>query len=104
MSLGINGLSSALAGMRTQERAFDRAASQIAQSGLADEAAPPASDASSNPLAQQAGAALPTGSALADNMVEMLIAQRMFVAALRVAKTSDEVLQSSLSLGEAPKG
>jgi flagellar hook protein FlgE len=105
MSYGISSLSSALSGIRAQERAMDRAAERIAQSGLEDPAVSAGAGASvSDQLAQAAGAALPTGDALTDNMVQIMIAQRMFVAAIRVAKTADQTLQESIQLAAPASG
>lgn len=86
-------LSSAMAGLQRHARAVDRAAGTIARAGL--EPASPAPGASSPATP---GASAPPADELAGAMVDMLVAQRMFSAQLRVIRTADEMMQEAVEL------
>lgn len=91
----IGGLSAAVGGMHRYAQAFDRAAQQVVRSGLVNNDSnfedgtdiPPVNDLS-------AGA---DDSAL-EGMLNMLIAQRMFLASLRVMEAGEEMTESALEL------
>ena len=89
-------LSSGLAGLQRFARKADRAALSIARSGLepAAAAAGPASD----PAAPAACAPDDVTGA----MVDLLVAQRMFAAQLRVVRTADEMMQTAVELPRSP--
>ncbi len=97
----LGGLSSAIAGMHRYASQFDRAAEQVARAGLVDldpDGSQPTPDDVAPPIPQ--GAAAGAEDDFTDGMINMMIAQRMFAASTRVAKTSDEMLREIIYLGE----
>jgi flagellar basal body rod protein FlgF len=89
-------ITSALNALRLYSRRVDRAAESIAAAGLVDLAgetdAPETTPA--EPLATLSGDSMD----LAGAMTSMLIAQRAFVAQLRVLKTADEMLKETVDV------
>ena len=84
MSVSFGGLSAGLRGVKTYERAFERAAEGVTATTTSKTAA-----VAEDPVAQ-----------LPNAVVEMIVAQRMHTAALRVLETAQEMLREVLELPE----
>ena len=80
MSVSFGGLSAGLRGVKIYERAFERAAERVAAATTSKTAV-----AAEDPVAE-----------LADAAVEMIVAQRMHTAAMRVVETAHEMLREVL--------
>lgn len=86
----VNGVSSGLAAINRQTAAMDRAAEKIARATTPERAATSAGNAE---VAQtQEGQLL-------DGTVEMMVAKRMFTAAIRMAQTANEGVFEALRVG-----
>lgn len=86
----VNGLSSALSAITRQTDAADRAATKIARIDSSTEAPRgPAPEASSDSVAQ-----------LAAGTVEMMVARRMFTAAVKMAQTMNEGIAEAIRVGD----
>jgi len=90
--MAINGISSGLSAIQRQAVAIDRAADKIARSTTSN-----VTEAPTN--AQDAEALAAQESGLIDGNVEMIIAARMFTAAVKMAQTTNETILESLKLG-----
>ncbi|MEO6446440.1 MAG: hypothetical protein ABIZ91_08835 [Gemmatimonadaceae bacterium] len=88
----INAISSGLAGMQRQSQAMDRAAEKVARASLTDVTKAPETQEQAETIGAQE-------SALVDGTVEMMVAKRMFTAALKVAQTANEGIMESLRIG-----
>ncbi len=94
MSISPTALSSALNALKLYNRRVDQAAEAIAAAGLTDGSADSADGTGAPagpPSATSAGVV-----DLPDAMTSMLIAQRAFVAQLRVLRTADEMLRETV--------
>lgn len=90
--MAINPIStSGLAGIRRHSADFERAAEKIARAGAPDAAAHDAAAAQSE--------AAPVENAFLDGTVELMVAQRMFTASLRVAQAANEGIMEALRSG-----
>lgn len=91
--MGIDALHSALNGMRRFSTRVDNAAARIASVGLDD-----LDDGTGDvgPVEQLSAGA--TSDPLLGSMVDMMIAQRMFMANLRAAQVADEILEGATDL------
>ena len=101
MNLSFGGISPALNGMKTQARAFDRAAERLAKSSLQDQASETADAAdvdSATETAQATGGTDATGG-MTEAMMDMLLAQRMHTANLRALQTAHDVLRDLVAEG-----
>lgn len=94
----LQGIQAGLAGMHRYARTFDRAAEQVARTGIVDVASLQEPDALpvSGP-AESADASLSVADdALLDSMVTMMLAQRMFAASAKVVQNGDEMLRDAI--------
>ena len=87
----IGGISGAFGGISLAAARFDRAATQVT--------------ASAESMADPESASVDVGG-IGDAMVQMAVARFAFLASLRVAVTSNEMVQQALDLGghTAPRG
>lgn len=90
--MSISPISNSLAGIQSQSAAMDRAASKIARASTID-----ASENASMPAVAEAVAS--SESAMVEGTVEMIVATRMFSAALKFAQAANEGILESLQLG-----
>ena len=84
----ISGISSAYSGLSLAATRFDRAAAAAVDTVQAD---------------GDPGATLGAGGGVTDAMVGMAVAQFAFMASLRVAETSNEMVRDALRLGDYGK-
>ena len=84
MSVSFGGLPAGLRGVNTYGRAFERAAERVAAATTSKTAA-----VTEDPVAQ-----------LPNALAEMIVAQRMHTAALRVLETAQEMLREVVELPE----
>ena len=89
--MSISGLSSALSAIQRQSQAMDRAADRIARSGLENSV--------DVPTDSSAVASMSTDGDLIAGTVEGMVASRLFVAALRLAQTTNENIIAALRIG-----
>lgn len=87
----VNGVSSGLSAINRQSAAMDRAAEKIARASTA------AGQASPTPAG--AGVAQAGETQLLDGTVEMMVAKRMFTAAVKMAQTANEGVMEALRVG-----
>ncbi|MFN8581719.1 MAG: hypothetical protein U0163_12175 [Gemmatimonadaceae bacterium] len=87
--MNISGLSSALAALQRGSAAVDRAASRVASVGLTD----PESSAAASTV--ESGAQDDMASA----NVDLIVSTHMFMAAVRLAQTTNENVLAALRLG-----
>ena len=90
--MAINAISSALSAMQRQSVAMDRAAEKIGRAAATDVTAVPQSQ-------EQADAIGAQESGVVDGTVEMMVAKRMFSAALKVAQSANEGIMEALRIG-----
>lgn len=88
----INAISSGLAGMQRQSHAMDRAAEKVARASVTDVTMAPGTQEQAETIGAQE-------SALVDGTIEMMVATRMFTAALKVAQTANEGIMEALRIG-----
>jgi len=91
--------------MRRFSRRFDKAAEEVTRAGLEefsgfDAVAADGSRPSSGPVSVGTDG----GDRLLDGMMNMLIAQRMFMASVRAARVADQMLGEAVELGEESSG
>ncbi len=84
MSVSFGGLSAGLRGVKTYERAFERAAERVTAATTSKTAA-----VAEDPVVQ-----------LPNALAEMIVAQRMHTAAMRVVETAHEMLREVVELPE----
>ena len=105
MSVSFGGISPALDGMKTQARAFDRAAQRLAKSSLQDQASATAAtaDVDSVTETEQATASGGTDAAgvMTEAMLDMLLARRMHTANLQALQVAHDVLRDLVAEGAA---
>jgi hypothetical protein len=90
--MAINAISSSLTAIQRQSAAMDRAADKVARSTTSN-----VTDAPTN--ADDAEALATQQSGLVDGTVEMMVATRMFTAAVKMAQTANEGILEALRLG-----
>jgi hypothetical protein len=90
--MAINGVSSSLAAIQIQTAAMDRAAEKMTRVSSTDVAPTPSTPAESGAVASQE-------SGMAQGTVEMIVAHRMFSAAIKMAQTANEGILESLRGG-----
>lgn len=89
----INGISSSLTAIQRQTASMERAAEKVARATTGAPSDVPTNAAEADALAsQEAG--------LVDGTVEMMVAKRMFSAALRMAQTANEGILEALRIGD----
>lgn len=93
----ISGISSGLSALRRQSAALDRAAEHLAKAASTDVFDARSSQPGSQPGAEAIGA---RESGLVDGTVELLVARRMFSAALKVAQAANAGIGEALRLGD----
>jgi flagellar basal body rod protein FlgC len=91
----ITGLSAAITGMHRYSQMVDRAAEQVARSGMVSIETHPRYGSAFPPV-NDPGA--PADDSPIDGLVNMMIAQRMFLASIRVAQTGDEMADAALDM------
>jgi hypothetical protein len=90
--MAINAISSSLTALQRQSAAMDRAAEKVARSTTANVTDAPTNAADAEALATQQ-------SGMVDGTVEMMVASRMFTAAVKMAQTANEGIFEALRLG-----
>lgn len=88
----VNGVSSALSGINRQSAAMDRAAEKIARATTTAPARTPDTP-------EAASAAQASETQLLDGTVEMMVAKRMFTAAVKMAQNANEGVAEALRVG-----
>jgi hypothetical protein len=89
----ISGISSGLSALRRQSAALDRAADHLAKAASTDVSDAPTSQPNAGAIGAQANGSV-------DGTVELLVAKRMFSAALKVAQAANEGIGEALRLGD----
>ena len=87
--MAIRGVSSGLSAITRQREAMDRAAEKIARATLATTASHATAEASADSV-----------SPLLEGTVELMVAQRMFTAAVKMAQTANEGVVEALRAGK----
>ena len=90
--MSISPISNSFSGIQRQSAAMDRAAEKIARASAID-----LNESSST--AVDTGAVASNESAMVDGKVELIVATRMFSAAIKVAQVANEGILESLRLG-----
>jgi hypothetical protein len=90
--MAINAISSSLTAIHRQSAAMDRAADKVARSTTSNVTDAPTNAADAEALAAQQ-------SGMVDGTVEMMVATRMFTAAVKMAQTANEGILEVLKLG-----
>ena len=93
--MGISGISSSLAAIRAQSAAIDRAAERVSRAGLNDVPTAGGEAAPESAVLQSSG----QDPDLVDGMVGMLVAKRMFTAAIHTAQSMNEAMFETVKLG-----
>jgi hypothetical protein len=88
----INPISSGLSGLQRQSAAMDRAADKITRAAASGVEEAPATQEEANAVGE-------SESGLVDGTVEMLVARRMFTAAIKVAQTANDGILEALHKG-----
>jgi hypothetical protein len=91
--MAINGVSSGLTAIQRQAASMDRAAEKIAKSSITDVSQAPTNAAEAEAIGAQE-------SGMVDGTVEMMVAKRMFSAALKMAATANEGIMEALRIGD----
>lgn len=94
--MGIGGISSSLAAIRAQSAAMDRAAERVSRAGLNDVPSAAGEGAPESAVLQPPG----QDHDLVDGMVGMLVAKRMFTAAIHTAQSINEAMFETVKLGD----
>ncbi len=92
----INGLTLGLAGMNRYARMFDRAAEQVVRAGMRN--ANPAIEAEDSGENSNAGGAVSPPDDLIRSMVDMMMAQRLFIASLHVTQAEDKMMETAVNI------
>ena len=91
--VSINGISGGASGIQRQSAALDRAAEKLARAASRDVQDVPSTPRDAQALGVQEGAVV-------DGTVELLVAKRMFSAALKMAQVANEGIGEALRLGD----
>ena len=90
--MAINGVSNSLSAIQQQTAAMDRAAAKMTRASATDVSSTPSTPAESGAVASQE-------SGMAQGTVEMIVAHRMFSAAIKMAQTANEGIFEALRGG-----
>ncbi len=90
--MAINAINSSLTAIHRQSAAMDRAADKVARATTSNVTDAPTNAADAEALAAQQ-------SGMIDGTVEMMVATRMFTAAVKTAQTTNEGILEVLKLG-----
>lgn len=91
--MSINGISSGAAGIQRHSAALDRAAEKLARAASSDVHDVPSTQRDAEALGAQEGAVV-------DGTVQLIVAKRMFSAALKMAQVANEGIGEALRLGD----
>lgn len=90
--MAISGISNALNAIQRQSAALDRATAKVTRATLGDITEAPTTQAQAEEIGGQE-------TDLINGTVEMMLAKRMFTAALKAAQVSNEGISEALRLG-----